>query len=64
MLRLRTFAELEIIENNQMEIPELKYFINETKNSIDGLYNGPILPTKLFITEVTGRPSSNSNLIK
>lgn len=46
-----------------MEILELKYLINETKNSIDGLNSEPILPTKL-ITEVTGRPLSNSNLIK
>lgn len=37
-----------------METLELKCLINETKNSIHGLDSGPTLPTKLFITEVTG----------
>lgn len=30
-----------MIQNNQIEILELKYLINETKNSIDGLNSGP-----------------------
>lgn len=43
-----------MIQNNQIEILELKHLINETKNSIDGLNSGQILPRKFFITEVTG----------
>lgn len=45
---------MEITANNQMVILELKYLINETKNSKDGLNSGQTLPAKLFITVVTG----------